>query len=462
MPKYKYLVINPENKQLNGTIGAPDEQNARRELNELGFSVISIEEIPEEQVIAPISEIPVFEFGALDKNGKRVIGTIQAEDRYSAYKRLLSEYSFNVDYVIDNKLSEPEKEKERKKGALDLQDRIAEEQMAAQKQASNEEKDMKEFALQQEVLNTQINFVLNKVKNILDKYEATMKPETKAKIRYFVDKLFRIRSSTNLDYIRKTAEELLTYIQKEELFLQEESMVKEKTKLLVEAKGMMLQLRQSRSKKAISITDQLRSWQDELGQKKENINIIEKIGKYFISLLIGSHLENPDIIQAKKEIAITNDQIIQYFRLYFDAPTPEFKKETKESIKRLFKERKTLKNKLKQLKHALKKEKLAAGEETGMTRFCKELLTFTGWMLLFYLIYYFCSIYLTTKQTGVNDIPFVFYIYKSAFLKYFLATIFLLHSSVSIKINFFKNNTVASLVITPTFLLSLLLIFLNL
>ena len=43
--KFKYIVINEENKQLYGTIGATDEGSARKELNELGFSIVSIEEI---------------------------------------------------------------------------------------------------------------------------------------------------------------------------------------------------------------------------------------------------------------------------------------------------------------------------------------------------------------------------------------------------------------------------------
>ena len=86
---------------------------------------------------------------------------------------------------------------------------------------------------------------------------------------------------------------------------------------------------------------------------------------------------------------------------------------------------------------------------------------FTGWLLTFYLVYYFTSIYLNTKEIGIEGIPATLSLYRSAFLKYFLTTLFLLHAALSIKINFFRRNDVATLVITPMFLLGSVLIVLN-
>lgn len=455
MPKYKYIVINQENKQLQGTIGAPDDASARKELNQLGFSVVSMVPMVEEE-IAATNEMPMFEFAAIDKNQKRVVGTIQAEDRVAAFKRLVYEYAFDVEYVVDNNLTEGQKEKERSKGAYDLQDILAEEQMLTQKKETSEEKDMKEFEKKQEVLKEQIDFVLKKVRQMLDQYEQIMKLETKEKIRFYVDKILRIKSSTNLDYIRISAEELLTFLQKEELFLNEEQHMQDRTKLLVEAQSMTLQLRRSKTPKSAGIGQQLRQWRQEHIYNNPAPSAGEKIINSLISIFIGTARENEQVSAIRHDIAATNDQLMHYLQLYIQATTPEIKQETKNGFWRLYNERKKLKIKLKEAKKGL-----AAAEAAGETRFATEMQSFSGWLLAFYLIYYFISIYATTKDFGQNNVPQFFYIFRSSFLKYFLTTLFLFHGAVSVKIHFFRRNELATMIITPLFIIGALLILLN-
>ncbi len=460
MPKYRYIVINTENQQLNGTIGAPDEQSARRELNELGFSVVSMAEIKEEE-LAAAAEMPVFEFAGIDKNGKRVIGTIQAEDRFSAYKRLITEYTFVVEYVIDDKLSEAEKEGERQKGAYDLQSMLEEEQAGTQKKETGEEKELREFEKEQQVLKTQIDFVLNKVREMLDLYEKDMKFETKEKIRSIVNKLLRIRTSTNLDYIRKTAEELLTFLQKEELFMNEETHMKERTKMLVQAKSLTMQLKRTKSKTSLGFTDGLRQWRKEHILENPKPSFAEKAYNLLISPIIGTGHETENVANTRRDIITINNQIIQYLMLYMQAPNPAYKAETKEGLMRLMSDRKKMKKQLKDARMELKKQRRAAGELTFVERLRNDLFAFSGWLLAFYLIYYFASIYLTSKNFGIAAVPYVFYIFKSSFLKYFLATLFLFHSALSIKLNFFRKSEIATIVIAPFFIFGTILILLN-
>lgn len=461
MPKYRYTVINKDNQQLDGTIGAPDEESARRELNGLGFSVISMSQMAEEEVAAVETELPVFEFAGIDKNGKRVIGTIQSQDRYAAYKRLITEYAFTVEYIIDNKLDEAQKEQERQKGIFDLQSMLEEEQAGTQKKETGEEKDLREFQQEQDVLSSQISFVLNKVREMLDRHEKDMKPETKAKIRQFVDKLVRLKSSTNLEYVRKTAEELLTFLQKEELFINEEAHTKERTKLLVEAKSLTMQLKSSKSKTGISLGEKLRKWRKEHITENPQPSFGEKLYDGLISVFIGSGMESEEIHNIRKDITTVNNQIIQYIILYFQADTPEYKAETWEGLKKLIQQRKKLKKDLKDKIKALLEQRRASGEETAMDKFTGDLFSFSGWLLAFYLIYYFVSIYLTSKDLGIPSVPYVFYIFKSTFLKYFLATLFLFHGAVSVKINFFKRSELAAVIISPIFIFGTLLILLN-
>lgn len=461
MPKYRYTVVNKDNKQLQGSISAPDEEGARGELNELGFSIIAMEEIAEEEKAAPEVEIPTFEFAAVDKNQKRVVGTIQSEDRYTAYKRLITEYALEVEYVINNDLAETKKEKARKKGSYDLYTKYEEEQGTTKEKVTGDEKDLMEFEKKQAILKEQIEYVLEKVKEMLDQYEKEMKVETKAKLRKQVEKVLRIKNSTNLDYVRNAAEELLTFLQKEEIFMHEDQRVKERTKMLVEAKGMMMQLKKSKTQKGASLTETLMDWRQEHITKNENPSTMDRITNSLISIIIGAEPESEDVSEIKRKIRTLNDQIKQFIVMYFQAPSPEFKSETKESLKNLWNRRKKLNKQLRDIKKAIIEERKKSSKLTSMEKLAAELHSFTGWLLAFYLIYYFASIYAISKDFGLAEVPYFFYIYKSAFLKYFLVTLFLGHGVLSLKIYFFRRNEIATLIITPVFLASLFLIYFN-
>lgn len=463
MPKYQYNVVNQENKALTGTISAPDEQSARGELNQLGFSIIGIIEIPETQAEAAQQgpALPTYEFAAVDKNQKRVVGTIQSEDRYGAYKRLINEYTFEVEYLVDQSLPEGQKTEEKAKGVFELQNQIDEETQVLQKKMSGDTVDLKEFERKQEVLKLQVDFVLKKVKEMLDLYENEMKQETKAEIRKYVDKILRIKSSTNLDYIRKSCEDLLTFLQKEELFLHEDTRMKERTQMVLEAKSMMMQLHSTKSKSSTSLRETLTRWREEHIFKKERPTTLEKTVDFFLGMIMGFVPDNAEIKEIEHNIAIVNQQIRQYWLLYFQATTPEYKKEARTSLKKLYQEKKKLKKNLKEARKHLREEYKQSTDITQFESFSHELLGFTGWLLAFYLIYYFTSIYLNNKNFGVASLPQPFSVYKTSFLKYFLTTLFLFHSALSVKINFFRRNEVATLVITPVFLLATMLIILN-
>lgn len=459
MPKYRYLVINEEHKQLSGTIGAPDEKSAREELNELGLSIISIEKI-EEDADSDANRRGIFEFSGIDKNKKRIIGTIESIDRYEAYKRLTKEYNFAVEYIVDNSQTPENREQERKKGIEDLQDILNEETTLLEKNIGSDEKDIQELGEKQTILKSQIDFVLNKVKEILDLYEKDLKPETKEKIRRYVEKILRIKSSTNLDYVRKTVEELLTFLQKEELFLYQETKMQERTKMLLDAKSMMMQLRQTKKNPGLSFIEKMDIWRKKHIQEKENPNIFAKAVNLLLIPFLGPVLQSNEIIQTKHDIKLLNQQLKQYILLYFQAPNSEFKKETKTSLKKLWNERKNLKLSLKNLQKENQNQQ-GKNVEIHRGKYAEFLNSFTGWILTFYLIYYFVGLYATNKDFGFKEVPDILYIFRSFILKYFFVTIFFLHASLSVKLHFFKKNEVAAIVITPLFLIIILIIYLN-
>lgn len=462
MPKFRYIVINPENKQLSGTINAPDEKDAREELNQLGFSIISINQIDETQdQTADQQNLVSFEFSATDKNLKHVAGTIQAEDSYSAYKRLVKEYIFEVEYLVDSNLPENKKIPERQKGVFELQNRMDQEEFTQQKSKMQEQMDLKEFEQKQQTLQLQVEFVLKKVKEMLDLYEPEMKPETKEKIRKLVDKILRIKSSTNLDYIRKSCEELLTFLQKEEIFLHQDARQRERTQMALEAKSMMMDLHRSKSSANQDLREQLINWREEHITNNQHVSFGESIINVFIDFIIGFGEETVEIKNLRHSLAAVNQQFWQYLVLYYQSSEPEFKNEARRSLKKLWKERKNQKKGLKMLQKKLKEERKNRQDSTPWENFSQEILHFSGWLLAFYLIYYFVTNMLLTKDLNLIEIPQNLAVGHSVFLKYFLATLFLFHSSLSIKLHFFKRNEAATLIITPLFLVATTLILLN-
>lgn len=465
MIKYKYTVINQENKQLDGIISAIDENAARKELNDLGFAIISIQKTTEETFdntnVNPETpqQIPVFEFSAIDKNNRRIIGTIQSQDRYSAFRRLIDEYAFKVEYIVDNNLDEASKEQAKMLGVLDLNDKLQEESLA-KTEKTPEDTDLKEFEIKHAILNEQVNFVLERVKEIIETYGPQLKQETKEKIKYFVDKILRIRSSTNLEYIKQTAEELLTFLQKEELFINESQNFKEKTQILVEAKGMMLQLKkQKNDAEQSSLLSKYYAWKRKKFTDEKAASTTDRLIRAIAETIFSIPSDTPEALEAQQQLQELNNQLKRYAQLYFQAPSPEFKAETVYILKKLWNQRKAIKQKIKLLAQTQRQN------DNSIHPFqllYEEFFSLSGWLLCFYLIYYFVSIYISTKNLTTDKVPFIFYIYNSSFLKYFLTTVFLLHIGISIKESFFKKNHIATAVIIPITLFALLVTYINL
>lgn len=469
MPQFSYTVINKDNQQLDGTINAPDEQTARKELNTIGFSILALnltetgtttqttatenEELPE--------NIIKYNFEAIDKNGKRIVGTIQGEEIFTVYKRLLKEYQFTVEQLYPENLSEDEVRKTRLRGIDNLKDRLAEEAMANDLLQKKQQLDEMEFQHKQAQMKTQVDFVLAKVNNVITTYQDELDPTRKAKIKYFVEKILRIKNSTNLEYIRQTCEELLTYLQKEEIFLNQEQRRKEKTQLAVEAKSMMMQLNKISNPAGKDIFDSLREWRNEHINNTPEPSFLDRLLDIIITPFIGTITEDEEITTLRNQIKSTNSQLKEFLIIYFHAPDPDFKAETKSTLFRLWGQRKTQKKELKLLLHKKQEEKLAQVENTSMEILEREIFSVAGWVLTFYIIYYFVTIYLNSKQIDILPDSRLNLIFQTSIIKYFFTTIFFFVCFLGIKIEFFKRKPLITPVLLVAFLLSSSLIILN-
>lgn len=94
MPLFTYRATNDDNKEVRGSIDSPDELNARKSLEDLNLDVIEISEAhrikPEAAASSPIPDavMPTFAFEGKDGTGAVRRGTMQAQSKYEAFKRL--------------------------------------------------------------------------------------------------------------------------------------------------------------------------------------------------------------------------------------------------------------------------------------------------------------------------------------------------------------------------------------
>jgi hypothetical protein len=114
------------------------------------------------------------------------------------------------------------------------------------------------------------------------------------------------------------------------------------------------------------------------------------------------------------------------------------------------------------LKTNARKKLKAEGEFNYFENFVNLINGLSGWLLFFYLVYYFAATIIISKEIGFvqNDIPSVFYLFNTGTIKYILPVIFLLHITTSVKLSFFRKNFASNLVLFPVFaIVSLLIVF---
>ena len=91
------------------------------------------------------------------------------------------------------------------------------------KEVIEEKKISVQFEAERKNLLQKVDFILEKIKGLLVTNQDELTADSRKLIQGYIDKLLRIKSSTNLDYIQSTSEELLKKVQDQELFLHKEN-----------------------------------------------------------------------------------------------------------------------------------------------------------------------------------------------------------------------------------------------
>ncbi len=459
MAQFQYTAVNGAGKKLSGVIGATSEEEARKELNALGISVLAMKQIAktdEKSVTKEAGtskELPKFEFEAYDKTGRKVIGTIPAGSRYKAFKRLMEEYRFEVSYVVKTGASQEEKMKAKEED-LSMLKAEYEEQMKKEGKFISKEEDPSYIAFQKkrDLLLVKVDQILTKIKALLEEYKDEIKAENRRIIQSYIDKLLRIKSSTNLDYIAHTSEELLKKVQDQELFLHKEKMKSKREALTLETQKLMAELHSGPAENK-DLSDDLANLQEKL--MLSNSRILRGFGQF-----INSFLPSEEEKRLKSKIATLNTQIFTYYRIWFKTPKSS-RASLISSINELKEDKKRHKHILKNLRKEKKNKK---EQDTEMTEplITEEITYFLGWLLAFYLLAYFFSYYALTKSfAGGNPLPNEFNLLNSATLRALLMSVFLWYTLLSIHIEFFRNRKGGTLILLPIGILMNAIILFN-
>ena len=457
--QFKYTATNNQGKTLSGIINAGNETLARTQLNNLGFSILELKAITDD-VISPkpkSEKLEKFEFEALDKNGKKIAGTIPAKDPVLAYKRLFEEYHFTIQQLHPfNPTSAFQ--------AVSLQEIQTQYQQqngtnpagTNEVQSAQSAVETPEFLMQKTTLVQQVEETLQRIKLLLAKFETKIQPEKRAQIEGYIDKLMRIKTSNNLDYIKHTCKDLLDKIQEEELFFQGMDHGEERQSFLLESQKMMYSLDRAATKKP-ETQGQFQDAFHGLGEKLKDSKL--NFLKEWMESLEKKWKPSPELAALQSQLKTLKRQEWDGVMLVLKSP-----KETRpaqwENLKSIHQQVKILKEALKTTQKTQKQKNELFQKEKKIV-WLEEFNAFTGWLLGFYLIYYFLGYYVT--QGNLDLAPFLgipFSLEDSVLFKYLLVLVFLMHSASSLKINFFLRNTFATISLPiASFVIMLLTLF---
>jgi len=406
MPKFQYSAINQQGKNLNGIINATTPEIARHKLKSLKLTIIGIDEISETTEIG--NEKSKYKFEARNKEAKKVIGSIEADSILGAFKRLINEYELNVIKLSSLNASDAEFEtsipqvkgfyKQVQQLKSNLENDHSKEEYFEQKKQEEFRKTIEEITL---VLRT-----------ILAEYHDDMNPKSQDFILKYTEHLDKIKFSKNYDSIIASSNKILQYFQNTILYLDSSKDAKDKLGLkldLMQKIGNLKRLGKTSHQKN-KIKETIQKIGLELPVKKEGTGALQKILNE-LNIIFNSQANSLTKTLALKDIFKNTKQY--FIRLF-----------TKKEIEKTQKQSTSKTQKQEIFKFSKTEENL-------------RLLSFL--LLSIYLIFYFFSVFLSEKILKIELLQ-IFYIYQESFLIYFICSIILLHSAISLRFYMIKHK----------------------
>lgn len=464
MPKFQYTAVNQQNKKLTGIIDAKSEDEARRELNTLGFSIFSMEE-KKGIIESENTQITKLRFEALDRMGKKILGSVRSSDIFLAYTKLIEEYQFKVLNMYPENATVEEIQHAKEEGIKELEARYQQSKQKTLEKKSLEK--MEDYEKKRQKLLKEVDGIVQTIQKVLENNGDRMRMDMKADIKKDIDKLTRLRTSKNIEYIEQIVNEIVRSLQKPEIFSNPEENKKSAIELKITTNHLLKHLNQSmietRSLRE-EILEKIKNWQNKNINGALRPNFFHRLINTFLEIIHQRLYQDEETKDIWKQLKKNRSDLIEWLKIWILGDSLS-KEVIKPMIQKTWEERKALKQSLK--KYPLDTSMPAESAEmrtekkhTLLNNWLNELSIFTGWLMVFYLTYYFMSSYAIIKNLDIKLSP-KWYLLKSPSFRYFFVGIFIFHITVSALVHFFQKKTLASIILFPLSITSIILIIYN-
>lgn len=465
--KFQYTALTKDNKKIAGVFDVENEAAAQEELHKMGVAILSIKEITEdeyaklkveEEAVKEKKGIQTYTFVAIDPNGKEVEGTIDAVDEYSAYKRMRTEYQFTVNNLYAAGAT-PQQVEQAKTVLEPLEARLQQELEAAPKEEGRgrgRESIESEEEVNEEII-AEVDKVIINTKKAMKEHGELFSNDLLREIESTLGELERVRTSNNIKHITEISNNLYTLIsnpdkaegeaentQYQSLIgeIQDSALVKKEFDLYKKA------VKISGLKKLFAqIAKKLKQeTKEEEGEVKPPTGIGKlkaKLQGVFEKL---SKKKPPKLVKEKKpkgKIGQFADKVGAYFKATSPVLKKTRQKEMMKALKELFKKEAPERAETEAAEEGVAAPKAADGKR-DFTNLFVEIDSFIGWLLCFYLIYFFLVSFSLEKNVGINK-EFIFRTLKSPLLLNITIFLLILHFTLRLKNLHFRRNVFATL-----------------
>ncbi len=475
--KFKYTALGASNQKLEGVLDAESIDAAREELHKMGLSVVGISEVSAQEAAVAESQskvqastqggIVTFYFIAKDTQAKEVNGTIDAKDANSAYRRLLTEYRFDVVDLYPQSSTNPAADSSKEKfeewkhqmedEGIDLTNKSAAE-------AKSEEEDGEKIS--QDIIAEMDQFIINTkmiLKNHPDNYSEAFLKE----IQNTLNELERIRSSNNLKHITKICNELYELVSNPDKLGKDVTEDSEYSSTVSKLKGSgfvansfqfqqlhSLQKKLARFERTQQVFSKIKKVFNRKGADKIDQNMASRIKKrrarWLAKLSRGLKGKNGDE-------APSIFRIFSKFFSFISAPNVILRRARKQDIAKAFTKWKEYRkqSKTKKLVDRIERQSTPADtttdsidtipvERKDFVAFFMELDSFAGWLLFFYIAYFFMVSFAIEKNVGLSQ-ELVLKTIASPLIINISIFLVIAHLAFTLKIKFFRSNFLGSL-----------------
>ncbi len=482
--KFSYTALTTDNKKATGVLDVESEEKAKTELHKMGVAIISVNEISDtdyeklkkEEAVTKIEKgIQTYTFIAIDTNRQEVEGTIDAINDYNAYKRLKTEYKFKVNNLFLSNATE--QEKEMAKGTMGgFEIRLQDELQLADAKAGKGKKENVTEEVSKELIKEIDNVIVN-TKKVLEAHQELFSIDLIKEIQNTLGELERIRTSNNVKHITEVSNNLYELVSNPDKIengagnedykeltdkMGESALVKKEFELYKKA------IKATGAKKLFkAVTERLKSLTSAKDEEvKKPTGTISKIKEKLHSTL--EKISAKKVTKAKKAKSRTKlGQFFEKLNNYLKANTPALKKararELKKTLKSIFskdkanteivgdikneeekvkKEGETIKNPTEGSESVETKEKFK--KKMDFTNFFVEIDSFIGWLLSFYIIYFFLINFSLEKNIGLGR-EFVFKTLSTPLILNRTIVLLLIHFTLRLKNLHFQQNFLATL-----------------